>query len=54
MIVCQHIGALVGHDSPTLHLRRRGEQGLYDRYAAHVAWLWSGARPIAGRAQGLS
>lgn len=45
MIVCQHIGALVGHDSPTLHLRRRGPDGLYDRYATHVAWLWANARP---------
>lgn len=46
MIVCTHLADQLGHDSPTLHLRRRQDDGLFDRYAAHVDHLWSGARPV--------
>lgn len=45
MIVCTHLADLLGHDSPTLHIRRRQDGGLYDRYAEHVAHLWQLARP---------
>lgn len=40
MLVSTHLADLLGHDSPTLHLRRRGADGMYDRYASHVAYLW--------------
>jgi hypothetical protein len=45
-LVCQHLGAGLGHDSPTFHLRRRQDDGLFDRYAAHVESLWDLARPL--------
>lgn len=45
-LVSIHLADLLGHDSPTLHLRRRSPDGLYDRFAAHVAYLWDNARPI--------
>src|SRR5262249_46008686 len=43
MVVTTHLADLLGHDSPTFHLRRRSPDGLYDRYASHVAFLWSTA-----------
>lgn len=46
MIVTPHLANLVGHDSPALHLRRRQDDGLYDRFALHVAELWTEAREI--------
>jgi transcriptional regulator with XRE-family HTH domain len=45
MIVCTHLADLLGHDSPTIHLRRRQDGGLYDRYAEHANHLWDLARP---------
>lgn len=45
MIVSYHLADLLGHDSPTFHVRRRGDDGLYDRFSRHVAWLWDGGRP---------
>jgi hypothetical protein len=45
-LVCQHLGAALGHDSPTLHLRRREADGLFDRFAAHVDSLWEAGRPL--------
>lgn len=45
-IVTPHLSTLVGHDSPMLHLRRRQDDGLYDRFASHVEALWSEARPV--------
>jgi transcriptional regulator with XRE-family HTH domain len=46
MLVSTHLADLLGHDSPTLHLRRRAPDGLYDRYASHVAYLWDNARDV--------
>jgi hypothetical protein len=46
MIVSVHVADLLGHDSPTLHVRRHGEDGLYDRFAAHADHLWEQARPF--------
>ncbi|GGQ81418.1 DUF5919 domain-containing protein [Streptomyces flaveolus] len=46
MLVTPHLANLLGHDSPLLHLRRRGGGGLFDRFAEHVEALWSGARPV--------
>lgn len=45
MLVSTHLANLVGHDSPVLHLRRCQDDGLYDRYAHHLAELWRSARP---------
>ncbi|GAA3293244.1 hypothetical protein [Streptomyces cinereospinus] len=46
MLVTPHLSSLLGHESPMLHLRRLGDDGLYDRFASHVAALWEGGRPI--------
>ncbi|MEV0398851.1 hypothetical protein [Actinoallomurus sp. NPDC050550] len=40
MLVTPHLARLVGHDSPMLHIRRHQNEGLYDRFAYHVAELW--------------
>jgi transcriptional regulator with XRE-family HTH domain len=48
MIVTTHLANLVGHDSPTFHLRRCQDDGLFDRYALHVRELWAAARPVWG------
>jgi transcriptional regulator with XRE-family HTH domain len=45
-IVCQHLADLLGHDSPTWHLRRRQADGLFDRFVAHSEHLWEDARPV--------
>jgi transcriptional regulator with XRE-family HTH domain len=45
-LVCTHLADMLGHDSPTLHLRRRGEDGLYDRYRAHAEHLWAAGREV--------
>ncbi|WP_084263282.1 transcriptional regulator [Actinomadura formosensis] len=47
MLVTPHLAHLVGHDSPMLHIQRQQEDGLYDRFAYHVAELWNGGRAIA-------
>ncbi|MGI5204410.1 XRE family transcriptional regulator [Spirillospora sp. CA-108201] len=44
MLVTPHLAFLVGHDSPMLHIKRQQEDGLYDRFAYHVAELWNGGR----------
>lgn len=46
MLVTPHISNLLGHESPMLHLRRLGEDGLYDRFASHVTALWETGRPV--------
>ncbi len=46
MLVTPHISNLLGHESPMLHLRRLDEDGMYDRFAAHVAALWEGGRAV--------
>jgi len=46
MIVSVHLADLLGHDSPTLHIRRHGPGGLYDRFAGHVDHLWAQARTL--------
>ncbi|MEK8172929.1 hypothetical protein NKH77_39855 [Streptomyces sp. M19] len=43
MLVTPHLSSLLGHESPMLHLRRLGDDGLYDRFAGHVRALWEGA-----------
>lgn len=46
MLVCTHLADQMGHDSPTMHLRRRQDGGLWDRYAAHVEHLWAAGREV--------
>jgi hypothetical protein len=46
MIVNVHIADLLGNDSPTLHLRRHEQDGMFDRFAAHVESLWASGRPM--------
>ncbi len=46
MLVTPHIANLLGHESPMLHLRRLGDDGLYDRFASHVEALWETGRPV--------
>lgn len=48
MIFCTHLADLLGHDSPTFHLKRRAADGLFDRYGEHAAYLWDTARPLDG------
>jgi transcriptional regulator with XRE-family HTH domain len=52
MIVTVHLANLVGHDSPTLHLRRCQDDGIFDRFAMHVRELWDSARPVWGSDNG--
>ncbi|MFJ6723958.1 DUF5919 domain-containing protein [Streptomyces sp. NPDC091281] len=49
MLVTPHLSSLLGHESPMLHLRRLGEDGLYDRFASHVTALWNEGRPAASQ-----
>lgn len=46
MLVTPHLSNLLGHDSPMLHIRRMGEDGLFDRFASHVDALWDAGRPV--------
>ncbi len=44
MLVTPHIANLLGHESPMLHLRRLGDDGLFARFEQHVGALWEGGR----------
>ncbi|MFD4259923.1 hypothetical protein ACFWR9_20425 [Streptomyces sp. NPDC058534] len=46
MIVTPLLTHSVGHDAPTLHLRRHQDDGLFDRFAAHVEELWTRGTPV--------
>lgn len=46
MIVTPLLTHQVGHDAPTLHLRRHQPDGLFDRFASHVEELWSRGTPV--------
>ncbi|MFF9268641.1 XRE family transcriptional regulator [Streptomyces rochei] len=46
-LVCTHLARLVGHDSPMMHLRKRDEQGMFDRFAEHAEELWDRGRPAS-------
>ncbi|WP_179894174.1 hypothetical protein [Streptomyces sp. or20] len=46
MLVTPHLSSLLGHESPMLHLRRLGDDGLFDRFAGHVTALWAAGRPV--------
>lgn len=47
MLVMPHLANVLGHDSPMMHLRRQQDDGMFDRFASHVDWLWNDARPAA-------
>ncbi|MFF2080200.1 DUF5919 domain-containing protein [Kitasatospora sp. NPDC058162] len=52
-LVTPHLARTVGHDSPLMHLRRSGENGMFDRFAEHIEELWSRGsdiRPAPARA----
>ncbi|GGO86927.1 XRE family transcriptional regulator [Wenjunlia tyrosinilytica] len=42
-LVTPHLALLSGHDSPMMHLRKRDEGGLFDRFTEHADVLWSRA-----------
>ncbi|WFE56775.1 helix-turn-helix transcriptional regulator [Micromonospora sp. WMMD712] len=44
-IVATHIGAGLGQDSVTLHLRRCQDGGAFDRYVEHFESLWTDGKP---------
>lgn len=44
MLVCVHVANLLGHESPTLHLRRRQDDGLFGQFAQHLTGAWDAAR----------
>ncbi|MEX2969248.1 DUF5919 domain-containing protein [Streptomyces sp. C184] len=46
MIVTPLLTHSVGHDAPTLHLRRHQDDGMFDRFASHVEELWGRANPV--------
>lgn len=46
MIVTPHLANLVGHNSPAFHLRRRQDDGIFDRFAMHVRALWDEGRDV--------
>lgn len=61
MIVTPLLTHSVGHDAPTLHLRRHQDDGLFDRFASHVDELWRRGtqvghdeRRLAGAGSGLA
>ncbi|MFD8812298.1 DUF5919 domain-containing protein [Streptomyces sp. NPDC059627] len=45
-LVTPHLARLVGHDSPLLHLRRRDQDGLFERFTEQAEELWSRATPV--------
>jgi transcriptional regulator with XRE-family HTH domain len=45
-LVCTHLADLLGHDSPTLHIRRRSDDGLYERYRLHAEHIWASGRAV--------
>ncbi|RAJ39717.1 hypothetical protein K353_03747 [Kitasatospora sp. SolWspMP-SS2h] len=46
MIVTPVLARRVGHDSPTVHLRRAQDDGMFDRFAEHVEELRGRGRDI--------
>jgi Domain of unknown function (DUF5919) len=49
MIVTPHLANLAGHNSPAFHLRRRQDDGIFDRFAMHVRALWDEGRDVWDR-----
>ncbi|MGW0942511.1 DUF5919 domain-containing protein [Streptomyces sp. NPDC002623] len=51
-LVTPHLARLVGHDSPLMHVRRRAESGMFDRFAEHAEELWGRGVPIVDTTKG--
>ncbi|MGW1039315.1 DUF5919 domain-containing protein [Streptomyces sp. NPDC002547] len=45
-LITPHLARVVGHDSPLMHVRRRAEGGLFDRFAEHAEELWGRSTPL--------
>ena len=48
MIVTPHLSNQAGHNSPTFHVRRCQDDGVYDRFTSHVSALWDDGRGVWG------
>ncbi|WP_405880132.1 helix-turn-helix domain-containing protein [Streptomyces sp. NBC_01136] len=46
MILTPLLTHSVGHDAPTLHLRRHQNDGMFGRFASHVDELWNRGTPV--------
>jgi transcriptional regulator with XRE-family HTH domain len=46
MIVTPHLSNKAGHESPAFHVRRCQDDGVFDRFGAHIAALWDDGRPV--------
>jgi len=46
MFVTPHLYGLPGYHAPLLHLKRRGEDGIFDNFAVHFEALWTDSLPI--------
>ncbi|MFJ4270196.1 XRE family transcriptional regulator [Streptomyces coelicoflavus] len=44
--ITPHLARVVGHDSPLMHVRRRGQGGLFDRFSEHAEELWGRGVPL--------
>ncbi|HEU5129299.1 MAG TPA: helix-turn-helix domain-containing protein [Glycomyces sp.] len=44
-LTCESIGNELGHNWLTLHLKKLGDDGPFQRYMEHLEFLWDGARP---------
>ncbi|MEV4431719.1 XRE family transcriptional regulator [Streptomyces sp. NPDC049585] len=46
-LVTPHLARQVGHDSPLLHVRRRGDGGgMFGRFVEHAEELWVRGNPV--------
>ncbi|MEW2547911.1 DUF5919 domain-containing protein [Streptomyces sp. NPDC047002] len=54
MIVTPLLTHSVGHDAPTLHLRRHQNDGIFDRFASHIEELWTRGRPVWRESDGTT
>jgi hypothetical protein len=50
MVVTPHLFRRGGYESPTLHLRRLGDRGIFDTFAQHFDEVWSSAVAVPSRA----
>lgn len=46
LLYMPHIGTGLGHESPVLHLRRLGSDGLFAKFATHFEVLWGLGREV--------
>ena len=40
MFVCNYFASLVGNETPTMQIRKRGEPSLFDKYLAEFEIIW--------------